>query len=568
MRKIKLKFNSTKLKALFLCAVASVGLFYSCNQDDLHHHNHEHQSNFSAKKLSPEEALQVARKLNGLVNNGKHNTLLISEQSLSVANNSVDFSTVNLIESINGTKTYAFAVNDSNLEDNIIKNVILQEFQNEIVVKEVSYNMTDSFKQQYYNGATDFKSFQGTVTFETVFGNPCPDDADPVSIGIPVGDDNDGNGGSGYGGYIPIGGFPDGGINNGGLFNSIGGGGSGGGGGGYAYLQCTNCSRTYTSRSEMDGSICAGYNYIIVISFNQNQNVVPNNSPCDPSTTLPIAEQEFFFKARDFQRNLTPEQRTWTQQNPTSYTQILNYLRNENWSNESETFVEELMDYLISNPAMSWEIVMNNRTSFDTNEGEVDNYNQGGYDTTAYPTFNPQQQAWPSILPVIPQNKFVGWNRRLHPNWHCMDYSKEQLRVMGYQISSYYSTGQTFQIYTTQNGVNNNMLSQGLSYLKYALSNGIPVIVGVDDAPGHPGNIDNSTDHFIVIVGMGTDSNGKYFQFYDNASGEVSQGASTLNKLYYNSTTGIISGSSQCIDYVNTTEYPYRVTMIRKSKSL
>ena len=345
MRKIKLKFNSTKLKALFLCAVASVGLFYSCNQDDLHHHNHEHQSNFSAKKLSHEEALQVARKLNGLVNNGKHNTLLISEQSLSVANNSVDFSTVNLIESINGTKTYAFAVNDSNLEDNIIKNVILQEFPNEIVVKEVSYNMTESFKQQYYNGATDFKSFQGTVTFETVFGNPCPDDADPVSIGIPVGDDNDGNGGSGYGGYIPIGGFPDGGINNGGLFNSIGGGGSGGGGGGYAYLQCTNCSRTYGSRSEMDGSICAGYNYIIVISFSQNQNVVPNNSPCDPSTTLPVAEIEFVTKAREFQRNLTPEQRTWTQQNPTSYTQILNYLRNENWSNESEQFAKELIDF-------------------------------------------------------------------------------------------------------------------------------------------------------------------------------------------------------------------------------
>jgi len=111
-------------------------------------------------------------------------------------------------------------------------------------------------------------------------------------------------------------------------------------------------------------------------------------------------------------------------------------------------------------------------------------------------------------------------------------------------------------------------ITNGLSYLKYALSNGIPVIVGVDDAPGHPGNLDSTTDHFIVIVGMGTDSNGKYFQFYDNASGIVSQGASSLNKLYYNSTTGIISGSSQCISYVNETAYPYKVTMIRKSKSL
>lgn len=242
-----------------------------------------------------------------------------------------------------------------------------------------------------------------------------------------------------------------------------------------------------------------------------------------------------------------------------------NILQNIN-SIENIEFVDELIDYLISNPAMSWEIVMNNRTSFDTNEGEVDNYNQGGYDTTAYPTFNPQQQVWPSISPVIPQNKFIGWNRRLHPNWHCMDYSKEQLRVMGYQISSYYSTGQTFQIYTTQNGVNNNMLSQGLSYLKYALSNGIPVIVGVDDAPGHTGNIDNSTDHFIVIVGMGTDSNGKYFHFYDNATGDITNGTSPFNKLYYNSSTGLISGTSQAEPY--STGLTYTITMIRKSKPL
>ena len=66
---------------------------------------------------------------------------------------------------------------------------------------------------------------------------------------------------------------------------------------------------------------------------------------------------------------------------------------------------------------------------------------------------------------------------------------------------------------------------------------------------------------------MGTDSNGKYFQFYDNASGEVSQGASSLNKLYYNSTTGIISGSSQT-EYAIRQPRQYTITMIRKSKPL
>ena len=109
--------------------------------------------------------------------------------------------------------------------------------------------------------------------------------------------------------------------------------------------------------------------------------------------------------------------------------------------------------------------------------------------------------------------------------------------------------------------------------MKYALSNGIPVIVGIDDAPGvplnsdgTPGNIDLTTDHFIVIVGMGTNSKGMYFQFYDNASGYPSQGANQDNLLYYDPNTGLISGKSQT-SYAQTPGlHNYIVTQIRKSK--
>ncbi len=359
-----------QLKKAFVLFFTIVIAFTGCNDDLYQIHEHNHESNFTAKKLSSEEALQIARKLNGLVNKGKHNTLLISEQSVSVANNSVDFSTVNLIESINGTKTYAFAVNDNNIEDNIIKNVILQEFQNEIVVKEVSYNMTDSFKSQYYNGVTDFKSFQGTLTFETVFGNPCPDDANPVSIGSPIGDDGNSNGsGNNGGGFIPIGGLPSG--NNNGGFNgantSGSNGGNSGGGGTTFYYQCLNCSKAYNTPAQREASDCAAYDYIIVISFGQNQNAVPNNNPCDPSTTLPVAEIDFFNKAREFQRNLSPEQRLWTQQNPTTYNQILTYLRNENWSDESEVFAEELIDDMINFPTS------------EGNDGNASDFNYNDY---------------------------------------------------------------------------------------------------------------------------------------------------------------------------------------------
>lgn len=98
------------------------------------------------------------------------------------------------------------------------------------------------------------------------------------------------------------------------------------------------------------------------------------------------------------------------------------------------------------------------------------------------------------------------------------------------------------------------------------MANGIPVIVGIDDKIGHPGNLDQSTDHFVVIVGMGTDSKGRFFRFYDNASGDPSQGASVENKLYIKYPQRIFTGVTQCTGYRGETEYDYIMTMIRKSK--
>jgi hypothetical protein len=235
---------------------------------------------------------------------------------------------------------------------------------------------------------------------------------------------------------------------------------------------------------------------------------------------------------------------------------------------EQIELTNNVVNFMIKNPGATWVALMNNKTSLDTSTGDLDNNTSDGFDTRTYSDFNTQQN-WTNITSIIPTNKYVGWNRSAHPTWQRMEYSKEQLRVMGYKISNYRATGQTFQIYTAQNGVNNTGLTKGLSYLKYALTNNIPVIVGVDNHSGSPNpDTDNTTDHFIVIIGMGQDSNGKYFQFYDNASGDPSQGANSSNKLYYNSTTGIISGSSMTNYAIDNGLNPYKITMIRKSKPL
>ena len=278
-----------------------------------------------------------------------------------------------------------------------------------------------------------------------------------------------------------------------------------------------------------------------------------------------------------FTLSLTLEQKDWLNlfdQRAVKF-QIENFLEDNNYSEITREFAIAAIIALMNEDFIDFNFILNNRTYLDSEEtGDLDNNIIGGEDNTQYLDFNPQLQTWPEINQIINITDFVGWNRALYPTWQCMEYSKAQIAKKGYQISNYFNnTGQTIQIYKDITGVNQTELKKGLSYLKYALEEGIPVIVGVDNHAGSPNpNTDNTTDHFVVIVGMGIDSNGKYFQFFDNASGKQpfqNYGANPNNKLYYDDSSGIISGVSNTpyFDSVNV-EYNYILTQIRKSKSL
>ena len=60
---------------------------------------------------------------------------------------------------------------------------------------------------------------------------------------------------------------------------------------------------------------------------------------------------------------------------------------------------------------------------------------------------------------------------------------------------------------------------------------------------------DGTIDHFVAIVGTGTDARGKYYRFFDvgtvNANKEA--GVSPLNRLYYNIKHGYYEGRSQAL---------------------
>jgi hypothetical protein len=79
-----------------------------------------------------------------------------------------------------------------------------------------------------------------------------------------------------------------------------------------------------------------------------------------------------------------------------------------------------------------------------------------------------------------------------------------------------------------------------------------------------------TTEHFITIVGMGEDSTGKFFRFYDNAVGSIyiDIGTSEDNKLYCRSSESKIEGVG---DIANTyiqgsTKMRYLVSQIRETK--
>lgn len=174
-------------------------------------------------------------------------------------------------------------------------------------------------------------------------------------------------------------------------------------------------------------------------------------------------------------------------------------------------------------------------------------------------TFDASQQTWPTINNVLSSSQFVEYDGR-----NCLVLTQEQIGKAGLRDLGYSSS---YKTYTESNGVNSAQAKAGVDYIISKLKIGDPVIIGVSYKAGSPaGNPDQTTDHFIVITGSGSDANGNYFTFFDNATNLASKGASPNNKLYYNSSTGLIQGRTS-VTYNSGIQLPqYTVTQIRKNK--
>lgn len=183
---------------------------------------------------------------------------------------------------------------------------------------------------------------------------------------------------------------------------------------------------------------------------------------------------------------------------------------------------------------------------------------------------------WSDVPAVIPKEQFVGWGTE-GVTKNCFDYCKAQLDKVGRSMKSTWwgpatkMSDHIYQLYLVEDvagmkkGTQPRQFVNGVEYLKQAIKAKTPVVAGVEDGPGSP-NADKVTDHFVTVVGMGTDAKGKYFHFYDNATGDRDGGTSANNRLYPDCAAFRLEGTADN-DYARSTAYKtYLVSQVRESK--
>lgn len=156
----------------------------------------------------------------------------------------------------------------------------------------------------------------------------------------------------------------------------------------------------------------------------------------------------------------------------------------------------------------------------------------------------------------------------------CHDLAQQQMGHAGASAAGYADSG-NYKIFSQDiygnSSTNANAAATGVNYINCELQEGNPVMVGVNH--GNYGNAEpnrtlsgDGTDHFVVIVGSGVDSQGgHYYNFYDNAAGTAQDGTSSTNRLYYNSNTGTLTGNTAASLDDDSENGNYQVTTIRRT---
>ena len=157
--------------------------------------------------------------------------------------------------------------------------------------------------------------------------------------------------------------------------------------------------------------------YLPTNPYEFTPNMFDNPVYDDPNYVNAIKAQHFF-------SNLSYAQQVWANENVENYNQLIQYRINNNWSNESEQFVEELIelarqDAVTDNNAFNFvlQAQIHDKIENDLDEAFLESVNQYVELNTADPIITQQLITYFSVQCVIKRHQLSqqpGWNN-LHP---------------------------------------------------------------------------------------------------------------------------------------------------------
>jgi hypothetical protein len=175
----------------------------------------------------------------------------------------------------------------------------------------------------------------------------------------------------------------------------------------------------------------------------------------------------------------------------------------------------------------------------------------------------PKKQEELNDVSVVENVTFHGYSS--NDKAGCFRRSREMLESSGYTTVEPSDTSVVQMTKYNEDGVLTiqENIEKGKILIDNHLNSGRPIIVGVDWKPGHTGNYDQTTDHWIILVARIIQGNLTCYRYFDPQTGQEEVGTSEANKLCVQSDGTIKGRYREGSDY----DREYTITMVRPSKN-